>query len=328
MTRILRCKQTNPKGKLRVSGPAPEIFKNCLSSWPAMQNWDLDHLRMRYGNAKVPLSNYKRRPSEPSRKKQKVLLKDYIDFLTHKGGKQNEIEEDSYVAGWHFAKDFPEIMDQFVLPECFQDNLLIEVNKNVINFDWVSLFIGHDKVESPLHTDSFGVSVWIANLQGMKIVRMVPPIKSDSVYNGLDLFDKNNLEKLTSERIPIFEGLIEKGDILFLPPGYWHQVRNKGFTLAVSFNYVSRQNMILFEQQLKAKLLKPYLELVKLKDKALVSRDSHNLISSMSYHQISEFIIREQAFINTMQTVVKRNEELISELRQKLRGINRDAACN
>jgi hypothetical protein len=200
-----------------------------------------------------------------------VPLRDYLEQHLRTPNSAPPSIDDGYLAGWHFMRQCPELGRDLRTPTYFKDNWIERVNSEVINFDSTSIFIGHPTAETPLHTDSFYVSVWLGLIEGGKTIRLVPEIATDRVTNGLDTFDLANEAALAAVGVPIFEAVIEKGDLIYIPPMWWHQVRNSGVTIAVSTNYVSPYHFLVFEQQLRAKLLTPLERLASIKTEAIAA---------------------------------------------------------
>lgn len=288
----------------------PLIIKGGIQSWPALRKWKPEFFETVHGDKVVNVSQYKTNPNEKARDKKKLTVSGFFKNL-----RDCEFQDD-YIAGWHFLKNAPDLMNDISIPDPFKENILDRINKEIINYDSISLFIGHSKVETPLHTDSFGVCVWLGAVQGKKIIRLVPPLSLEHVYNGLDVFDESNVKNLTLKSIPVLEAVIEPGDVLFIPSGFWHQVRNEGFTVAISSNFVSVNNFLVFEQQLKAKILTPYLNLLKIK-RELLMKDS-TLTSSISFFEHFNYLENEQLFLDYFTKQIELDSNIIKKIKANM----------
>ncbi len=278
----------------------PCVIQNEIESWTALKKWNAHYLSEKFGNIHLPISNYKSQGNIKPSLKQKMSIRDYFSYIEQTENGKDEIQEPLYAAGWHYLKDCAELASDLGVPEHFSDNWIDRL-KGIINFDQTSLFIGHRKAETPLHTDSFFVSTWLAMVQGEKILRLIPGQYSGYVKNGLDTFDAKVIDELSKQEIPLYEAKIKTGDIIYIPPGWWHQVKNESVTIAVSNNYVSSYHFLNFEQQLRAKLLKPLVNLNKLRDDAiLTSAESLTNLQKFRYSipttRSSKFIENERDY--------------------------------
>ena len=182
-------------------------------------------------------------------------------FEKYQTSKTKDIQ-DLYLAGWHYNQDLPSLADDIDIPHLFDDNILPFVNDNIIKYDWSSIFIGHEDTETPNHTDSFYVAVWLALIVGRKSIRYVSSKHHKIMSDKVDLFDPNTANSLDKQGVSIYEAELESGDIAFHPSGWWHQVKNHTFNIAVSNNYVNQINYLPFMQQLLSKSVLPIMNRV------------------------------------------------------------------
>jgi hypothetical protein len=73
-------------------------------------------------------------------------------------------------------------------------------------------------------------------------MRLVPPhflsklANNRSCYSALDL-DNLDLERYPALRgLPILETIVEPGEFLFIPVGWWHEVRSLEVSISLSFS--------------------------------------------------------------------------------------------
>jgi hypothetical protein len=92
--------------------------------------------------------------------------------------------------------------------------------------EWISLYAGPVGTSTAFHQDIFSTHTWLAQLRGEKLWRLCPP--------GTDLTDPE-----TFNNSQFYQVLLEPGDLIYLPPDWWHEVRNTTSTLAVSGNFCS-----------------------------------------------------------------------------------------
>lgn len=89
--------------------------------------------------------------------------------------------------------------------------------------EWISIYAGPAGTSTAPHQDIFSTHTWLAELRGVKRWRLAPPDVALSA---------NLLPQAFTQ-----EAVIEPGDLIYLPPDWWHEVENLGTTLAISGNF-------------------------------------------------------------------------------------------
>jgi hypothetical protein len=90
--------------------------------------------------------------------------------------------------------------------------------------EWISLYAGPAGTSTAWHQDIFSTHTWLAQLRGEKIWRLCAP----------------DIDVPPSELVAdceIYEAFLTAGDLIYLPPDWWHQVQNQTSTLAISGNF-------------------------------------------------------------------------------------------
>lgn len=103
--------------------------------------------------------------------------------------------------------------------------------------EWVSLYAGPGHTSSPMHQDVFSTHTWLAELRGEKAWRLCKPGAIENTGSDrVDVF-AGKTEGISGD---IFETTLRPGDVIYLPPNWWHQTLNLGeSTLALSGNFCS-----------------------------------------------------------------------------------------
>jgi hypothetical protein len=315
MIQRIRQVEHDRQDEFTAASDEPALLKGWALDWPASSKWSLDYFSREFGDEVVPLSNYQDAPHQKPAEKPQVSMRQYIEFIRSGQSTNAALDQDSYLAGWHFNRTVPHLMDDIIIPQCFRENILDQVTKPLFPYESTSFFIGHKEVESPLHTDSFGVSVWLANVIGTKSIRVVPPIDYVHIKNGMDVFSDEVVEFLESKKIPVMECQLDPGDIVFIPPGHWHHVKNHGMTMALSVNFVNRYHFLPFEQQLRSKVIVPFMKLIELKSKILRGSPDDGLsIASAQHFKVIE---NETLFLDFMEKKIGEERRRIGSLRMR-----------
>lgn len=289
----------------------PVILKGMGKDWPAIRRWSADFFKDTYGHVKVPVCYYKTKQQERYKEQVKMPLREYIN-LAEKNTHSDNIAELPYLGGWIYDKECPELLDDIdmTLP-CFPDNWLYKLPTS-ISIPSTNLLIGHQYVSSPLHTDSFFVNSILTMIVGQKKARMVSPSHTFAVSNGQDLFNPEVADEVLKQGAEIFEGTVSAGDAFYIPPGWWHNVINCGFTIAVQNLHVDTYRFPLFEQQMRGFVL-PILS--KIEDLGRAAREEllkEEILPPPLSHQIGGFIEHERKYILFLKKSAKKSEDYLS----------------
>jgi hypothetical protein len=99
---------------------------------------------------------------------------------------------------------------------------------------------------TPLHHDT--LMLFHTQVVGRKRWRLVSPLEWSRVYNHSNVFSQVDLERPDPARFPDFEQatvlevVVEPGETMFLPLGWWHQVASLDVSLSFSYSCVAVPN--------------------------------------------------------------------------------------
>ncbi|XP_042146218.1 HSPB1-associated protein 1 [Ixodes scapularis] len=108
-----------------------------------------------------------------------------------------------------------------------------------------AFWLGSAGSNTPCHQDAYGCNL-VAELVGRKAWTLFPPEMSNSLYptripfEESSIFSQVNLEKIDVARFPKtkllkpYHVVLEPGDVLFVPPRWWHYVRCLDTSLSVN----------------------------------------------------------------------------------------------
>jgi hypothetical protein len=289
----------------------PVVIKDGARQWPAFNKWSVEFFKENYGAVEVPLSNYKKNPYQSAEAKTSTRIDEYLESALRISQGQSDPNEDLYSAGWFFCRGNCELLKDLNLPSYFQDNWADKVQK-VLRFDTRSILFGHPKVESPLHTDSFFVSTYFGMIQGQKRMRLVHPKHTAHVHNGYDVFNDEKVAALAAKGVDVYDCTIGEGDLVWFPPGWWHHVKNDTFTISITTNFVAALHFLPFEQQVRATLLRPLLNLSKLKEECLQSNGESYSLENL---EDSRFVELEDKFCNHFGQEIARTRQLLAKIK-------------
>jgi hypothetical protein len=212
----------------------PVLLPGLMQDWPALTCWAPEQLKARFGHVVVEVTSGRESDGryEDNFPAHSVSLTfaEYVDKVVEGGPSndhylvaRNEVLDQSELAG---------LRDDFSLPQGFLD-------PEGTSKRFVRLWFGPAGTVTPLHCDNR--NVLFAQVRGRKRIRLIPPqflsavANNRACYSALDL-DTLDLERFPAMRtVPIVETLIEPGEFLFIPIGWWHEVRSLDVSMSLSF---------------------------------------------------------------------------------------------
>jgi ribosomal protein L16 Arg81 hydroxylase len=94
----------------------------------------------------------------------------------------------------------------------------------------------------------------MAQVTGRKRYRLIPASQWQYVYNSTGVFSDVDSEDPDLDRYPEFRNatiidiVMEPGEVLFIPVGWWHHVRALDVSVTVSFTNFVFPNCFMWEQ--------------------------------------------------------------------------------
>jgi len=215
----------------------PVILTNAMSNWQAMRLWTPNYLKHKYGRATVEIQA--NRQSDPEyeinleKHKQTVLFGKYVDMVASAGE-----SNDYYMVANNQNLERPEFKSLFDDIEMFPEYLNPAETSGRVFF-----WFGPAGTVTPLHHDP--VNLILAQVSGRKRVRMISPEQTPLMYNHVGVFSKVDGENPDLEKYPLYknvkivEFILEPGEAIFIPVGWWHHVKSLEVSISVSFtNFV------------------------------------------------------------------------------------------
>jgi lysine-specific demethylase 8 len=235
---------------LRLSAPSISTFKNecfdvstpailegCIEHWPALRKWsDLGYLDHVAGRRLVPVE-LGRHYLDDQMNEQLMPLSSFLRNYVQRGDSQ------AYLAQHALLDQIPRLRRDIASHDycgCGEGD--------VVQNAW----IGYGTV-SPLHRDKS--HNLLAQVVGAKYVRLYKPSESSKLYPvaegvhkdvssqiDLDAFAPTNPYKRREalRKFPLFESasyidlILLQGEVLYIPPGWWHYVEALEYSCSVS----------------------------------------------------------------------------------------------
>jgi len=216
-----------------VDSSQPCILKELATSWPAFHKWQrLDYFHESFGHRTIPVEIGQHYLAEKWGQEMMTLT----EFLTRYMTPDGSSETVGYLAQHPLFDQISELRDDICIPEyCSLDS---DSKEPAIN-----AWFGPRGTVSPLHYDnSHNI---LAQVVGRKYVRLYAPSQSARLHpipvfmnrnsSQIDLDNLADVKKFKLEEVEFVDVILDPGDGLFIPRGWWHYVRSLDISFSVSF---------------------------------------------------------------------------------------------
>ena len=215
----------------------PVVLAGAAAGWPAVARWTPDYLKQRIGDHMVQVQAD--RTSDPDyelykdRHARQMPFSDFLDRITRADGTGNDLYMTAYNASENDGALSAIRGDMGMI-----DRYLDPTADNRHGLMW----IGPAGTVTPMHHDL--TNNLLVQVVGRKVVKLVPAIQADAMYNHVHVFSAlGDIERpdFEAERFPDFaqarvlDVALLPGDALFLPIGWWHQVRSLDFSVTLTY---------------------------------------------------------------------------------------------
>ena len=215
----------------------PVLVAGALDEWPAMRRWNLDHIGRAIGSRRItPVIAHKGRWAVDVREGMRT---EEMDFSTYRA----EIESGDVHHYLRLALEgsFSDLLaDEYETPIYCRKRIFMKKN----------LWVGSAESSSGLHYDMMHNVV--AQIAGRRRVVLFAPEEARRLYaypvRSLAWHHSPvRVEEPDLERFPAFasarriEVEIGRGDLLFIPKGWWHHFASLEDAIAINFFWVTKR---------------------------------------------------------------------------------------
>jgi hypothetical protein len=207
----------------------PLIIRKATESWPALQKWTFDYLKETVGDVTVPLyDSSKADPSKPiNAAAAEMKFGDYIDLIQKK-------PTDLRIFLFDPIKYAPGLLDDYRSPTDLLGGFLDK---------YPNMFFGGKGSVTFLHYDIDLAHIFHTHFNGSKRVILFDNKWSERLYcipfatYALEDYD---IEKPDFNKFPALDGvegqeaILEHGDTLFMPTGFWHWMKYLDGSFSIS----------------------------------------------------------------------------------------------
>jgi hypothetical protein len=207
----------------------PCVIAGTIAEWPALAKWTPDYLRAAVGDAPVEFQGGRDEAGDfelaKDRHKRVAPFSAYLDLIENSPG------NDAYVTAYNSAAN------QTAFAPLMAD---IRPVPSLLGPGEGMLWVGPAGTFTPLHFDL--TNNLLIQIVGRKRVHLVSPNQTRLMANRRHVFsDVHDLEDATcmardpqAKDIRPYVVTLEPGDMLFIPVGWWHQVRSLDFSVMMT----------------------------------------------------------------------------------------------
>lgn len=216
----------------------PIILTDAMTDWPASRTWSPSHLSASLPDVEFNAGGYS------------FTLGDYFNYCN---AVENADDQALYIFDSNFAEKAPALASDYSLPDVFSEDLFSVLGSRRPHFRW--LIIGPPRSGSSFHIDPNATSAWNAAIRGRKKWLFFPPdVTPPGISPSVDGADVtapvsvmewfvNFYNRDLIEQVGAVEAVVQPGEIMFVPRGWWHCVLNLDVSIAVTQNFVSSCNV-------------------------------------------------------------------------------------
>lgn len=198
-----------------ISARTPLVLTDLAADWPALSRWTPEGLSARYGDHKVPV--YDVSFAEPgadymSSKGSMTLA----EFLTQTQSQGRDLRMFLY----NLSQNIPAMLDDIRFPQ-----VGLKFSRR-----FVFSFFGCQGSTTPLHYDIDMGDVLHTVIQGRRRIRLFSPASSKALYQHpftvrsyVDLTEPDFDHFPALEAAEAYELVLEAGQTLYMPSGWWHE---------------------------------------------------------------------------------------------------------
>jgi len=231
-------------------GKVPVVIRQALEDWPALNRWpNTQYLLSVAGLRTIPVEIGKHYLASEWRQKL-MLFSEFLQLMfcdkNDKNVESNNSNEEQvwthYLAQHDLLRQIPALAKDISTPE-----YCVALSSRIQS---INCWFGPAGTITPLHTDRY--HNFLCQVVGRKYVRLyfhdqklsLYPFKGDVITENASMVDLDNPDPVSFPLFasaPFFEHVLEPGDVLYIPPLWWHYVKSLSSSASVSFWWESEE---------------------------------------------------------------------------------------
>jgi hypothetical protein len=213
----------------------PVVLGNVVSEWPAAKKWSPDYLLEKIGQNIVEYQGERTTQADfelnKDRHKRRSTFAEFMALMTRAR------DNDYYITAYN-----SDVNQEALMP--LRDDLgsLDQYLRHEPGRNEAMFWIGGKNTFTPLHHDL--TNNLLVQFVGRKRVVLVSPAETPRLYNDVHVFSSVGditAPGLDLARYPLLQGvrfeelILNPGDALFIPIGWWHQVTSLDFSVSATY---------------------------------------------------------------------------------------------
>lgn len=212
-----------------VAGNTPVILTDIVTRWPAFGRWSPAYLAEKFGDVMVDVTTG--REGDPdydmhaAKHTQSTLLRDFIARIEAAGKDTN----DFYMVANNRVLErtrLGALLDDVVLPDGICDM------RRAVGSS--ALWLGPAGTVTPLHYDTS--NILFGQVYGRKRYRMIAPFETSLFDGARAMYAGRDPEQDSMDPVLVKDVVLEPGEALFIPVGWWHHVRALDVSISLGLN--------------------------------------------------------------------------------------------
>lgn len=207
----------------------PVILVGAAKDWEATSKWSLDYFKEHYPNEEQPIIDssgeeiYKKKVTQ-----EKLEVKTLAEVVDSK---------DKYYANFSpLVHKYKELRDQLKL------NWIFQLQNKLSSLMLYQLFMGAKGKKTELHSEMSsnlfimlnGKKRWSMCSPKFNSLLDIPVTREPCFHSPVNFMESNAPENYG---IDYYDFILEEGDVLFVPPYYWHQVYNETESVGLAIKW-------------------------------------------------------------------------------------------
>jgi ribosomal protein L16 Arg81 hydroxylase len=219
----------------------PVVIRGWMDNWEALRTWSPHNFRERFGDIEIEITMDRDQDSfyedNCEKLRKNILLKDFVDKIEDSKNTNNY-----YLVAKNYLLSKPEFKDlkkEFSYPADVLDTTATVDGH-------VKLWMGPGGTITPLHHDA--TNILFGQIYGRKHIKLIPYHDIHKLYNNRRCFSEVDLNCPDFERFPLLKNatilnvIVEPGDFIFFPIGWWHWVKALEPSISLSFQNLHHQS--------------------------------------------------------------------------------------
>ena len=217
----------------------PVVVRNFAASWPATNRWTPDWLAENFGEIDVSVCAGRNGDPRPDRNfaahQTETTLGQFVSDIQQAGATNDlyAVSNNRLMSNPALAPLFADVNPD---PEIFPADRIVPGS--------VALWIGPEGTVTPLHHDT--TNVMFCQMYGRKQVTLVAPEEFRVADSAIDFYAKCDIGTPEWKRkfsdVQTLRTLLEPGDAIFIPVGWWHRVESLDISISFSLLGFARPN--------------------------------------------------------------------------------------